>query len=416
MINKLVTKTVYSGYDILHGGKLSRLYRDIKSKNNASTPFDSEKLNNYLIKWGMGEDIRSLPVMTKDDIRKYVSSADRSRISSFAYTGGSTGEPLRMPYSKTRELIRTASITYYNELAGYSTGDRFLFIRAKEKSKILQFLRNEVLFIPKDLSEPSVFGIAKKIIDKKIEVIIGYPTVIYEIALVLNDHNGLKEGHKVKSIITVSEPLSDSKRELIYKSFNCALIDRYSNEEVGVIAQQRRFGGEYLTDQFGVYTEVLNPETLQPAGVNEIGRVVVTDVYNDIIPVVRYDTGDFAIASEYKEGKLISISGITGRESEQIFATNGTPVSSLIFGPYIHKPFSEKNIKCQFQFSQVERKKYELRIKGDKGDIHSDVISEIIRGLKEVLGADSRIVVLFLPDIEPLPSGKRPLYLNQWQK
>jgi phenylacetate-CoA ligase len=413
MGNKLLTKSLFWGYDIFHRKKLSRMYDAVKEKNNSSEVFDLQKLKKYLRSWDIGDDIHDLPLMTKDDVRNFSSTVPDSSFSSFVYTGGSTGEPLKIPYSKYREILRTASITYYNELAGYLVGDRFLFIRAKKKSKLLQFLRNEVLFIPSNISEQSINKTLRKIIDEKISVIIGYPSVIYEMSLIFNRNNDFKNNHYLKSIITVSEPLEDSKRLFIKDVFNCTLIDRYSNEEVGVIAQQREFGGDYITDQFGVYTEILHPETLRPVSENEIGKVVITDVYNDVIPLVRYDTGDLAIAAEYKKGMLYKISRIAGRESEQIFATDNTPVSSLTLGPYIHQPFSVNNIKCQFQFSQVGKKKYELRIKGNPTELPSGVKKEIIKGLKKVLGSDADIEILFFSDIKPLPSGKRPLYLNQ---
>jgi len=413
MVNRLVTRALFSTYNFVKGGELKKIYRQVKDHNTEAGAFDYKKVENYLKTWKLGDDIRQLPIMTKDDVRNYTASLDRSLIASYAYTGGSSGDPLKIPLSRKRELIRTASIAYYNEMGGYQIGDRFLFIRAKQKSKLKQILRNELLFIPSDISPEKIREITKKIVSQNVTVLIGYPTVIYEIALQLEKDKDFKKNHSVKSVITVSEPLDHWKRQLIKNIFDCTLLDRYSNEETGVIAQQREFGGDYLVDRFGVYVEVLVPGTMKPARENERGKVVLTDVYNDLVPIVRYDTGDYAIVSKYKDGHLYSIKCVVGRTSEEIFATDGIPVSSLILGPYIHQPFSEANIKCQFQFSQVGKKEYQLRIKGVEDEQFSKPVRKVVEGVKKILGKDAHVEIVFLSDIAPLPSGKRPLYRNE---
>lgn len=410
-INKYITRCIFSLYNLLHGGRLKELYRKIEQQNESDEPFNTDKLKNYLASWSLDKDIQKLPIMTKEDLRILTSKLDKTEISSFVYTGGSTGEPLKVPYSKDRELMRTARIAYYNQIAGYQIGDRFLIIRAKSRSKIMQWLRNELLFIPQNISYDRIKEVSEKIIEQKAEVLIGYPTVIYEIALFLAENN-LKSNHRIKSIITVSEPIDDLKRTFIYEVFGCILIDRYSNEEVGVIAQQYEFGGDYIVDKFGVFVEVLDPETLQPVKENEIGKVVVTDIYNDLIPVIRYDTGDYAMVSQYRNGQLYSIKQIIGRTTEQIFATDGTPVSSLSLGPIIHQPFSEADLTCQFQFAQIGKKDFQLRIKGEKNKLVI-INNKVTKGLKKVLGIDANIEILYVSNIKPLASGKRPLYRNE---
>jgi phenylacetate-CoA ligase len=416
MFNKWITKTLFSSYNVLHGGKLKKMYKEIRDQNDSSRVFEIKKLKNYLKTWEFGGEIEKLPIMTKEDIRKHISLLQQTEVSSFVYTGGSTGDPLKVPYSQNREMMRTASISYYNEIAGYQIGDPFLIIRAKERSKMNQFLRNELLFVPIDISRQKIEKISRQIVSQKIFVIIGYPSVIYEIARVFEADKDLKNNHSVKSIITVSEPIDDLKREFIRGTFECEVFDRYSNEEVGVIAQQREFGGDYIVDKYGIFVELLDQETLQPVKENEIGKVVVTDVYNDLIPVVRYDTGDYAMASEYREGQLYSIKKIAGRISEEILSTDGTPVSSLALGPYIHQPFSEANVTCQFQFAQVAGKKYQFRVRGERSEKLLKITEQITVGLKTILGKDANIETVFLEKIKSLPSGKRPLYKNEMKK
>jgi len=413
MLNKIITKSLYSLYDLYYGRKISKHYEEIKAQNSINRTFDTEKLRKYLNRWNLGNDIKNLPLMAKKDVRSYTSQLNPKDISSFVYTGGSSGDPLKVPYSKERELVRTASITFYNEIGGYSVGDRFLLIRAKQKSRFSQFLRNEILFVPHDLSMKNIKELTIRIIEKKVRVLIGYPSVIYQIAVVLDSEKKLKKNKSVASIITVSEPIDDIKREFIKKVFNCRLIDRYSNEENGVIAQQFKYGGEYIVDRYNIYTEILVPDTYQPANEGEVGKVVVTDVSNDLIPMVRYDTGDYAMVSSYKNDQLYSLKKIVGRSSEEIFTADGRPISPLSLGPCIHQPFSKAGLICQFQFAQVGKQEYQLRVQGLQPGDYERAVNEVITELKNVLGKNAKIEPVFVEEIQPLPSGKRPLYRNE---
>ena len=351
--------------------------------------------------------------MSRYEIMEWTKKVDPSKIKSWSYTGGSYGEPLRVPYSRQRNLVRTATLRYFNENGGYNLGDPFVLIRAKDKSSFLKFLRNEMIFIPQDISEARIKWFADKLKQKKIKVLMGYPTVIYELALFFMRNPAQKEGITIKSIITISEPLEDFKRKIIHDVFQCSFIDRYSNEEVGLIAQQREFSGEYFVNKFGIYVEIIDPDTLLSVEEGQQGKVVVTDIYNDLIPVVRYDTGDLATAHKYVNSDLVSITNIVGRVSEQIFSVNGEPISPLMLGPFIYKPLSRQGQIFQYQFAQTSSFEYELRIKNRKNQLSEQLIQEMISGLEKTLGKGAMITLKLMDEIKPLPSGKRPVFKNE---
>jgi len=415
MGNSVLPKILYNSFDLLNNGQVRKYYHLVREKNAGNAPFEPVEIKGFLQKWGFDPVLENNPVMDKDDIKSYTQKVNQADIHRWAYTGGSYGEPLRVPYSKRRGLIRTATFKYFNEAAGYHLGDPFFLIRAKNKSSFMKYLRNENIFIPGDISEPRIREFVHELRDKKIKVLMGYPTVMYEVALFLQQNPSEKRGLSIKSLISVSEPLEDFKRRVIHDVFGCVFVDRFSNEEVGLIAQQKEFGGDHYVNKFGVYVEVIDPETLKPVKEGEQGKVVVTDLCNELIPVIRYDTGDLATAVSYREGQLETISNIVGRVSEQIFSVAGNPVSSLMLGPYIYKPLSKQGPVYQYQFAQTSAGRYELRIKTGKDDISGDVIDEVVKGLKDVLGNEAVITVVFCENIKPQPSGKRPIYKNEME-
>lgn len=412
-MKRKVTQILYKTYNLIKSNRLEALYNEVKFKNNNCISFSPQDLSEFLSYWKLNPNITLNPIMDKSNIQDWVKRVDRTKVYSWAYTGGSYGEPLRVPYSKRRGYIRTATFKYFNELGGYELGDPYALIRAKNKPFLLKYLRNETIVIPQDISNEKLNTIFQTLINRKIKVLMGYPTVMHEMAIFLNQNPSLRKKLRIKHLISVSEMLENNKREIIKNSFNCSFIDRYANEEVGLIAQQREYGGAYYVNKFGVYIEVVSPETLMPVREGEQGKVLVTDLYNDLIPIVRYDTGDLAIVDQYRNGQLFTIKKILGRETEKIYDDKGKPVSPLSLGPSIYKPLAKKDKLFQFQFAQKDKNKYELRIKSNSESISQNIQKEIINNLKLQLGESVNINIVAVENIIPQPSGKRPVYKNE---
>lgn len=413
-LNKIVTILIVQLVNIRYTGELFGLMRNIKSElNNYSKARREKNLKNYLEKWGYGNELfKDIKPMTKADIREYNKKTPDSKVHKVFLTGGSTGEPLKLLYSKRRAVLRTASILYYNKLAGYNIGDRYLFIRSKPKSSLFQILRNEILFVPNDFSNKRIEELSHTLVDKRVKVIIGYPSVIYEIALFLSDRPQISEKIKITTFISGAEPLDKHVRDLIKSVLKCNIIDRYSNEENGMIAQQHFFGGDLIVDRFNLYVEVVDPVTLIPVKAGEMGKVLVTDIYSDLSPMIRYDTGDFAVVSEYRDGELYSLKNINGRIIDQFETTKGVRFSPLILGPHIRIPLTELSFQVQFQFIQQSNIQFRLLLKAENDSISKEKLDTVVDGLKKVIGKNSTIDIEFVKDIPALKSGKRPLYRN----
>ncbi|WP_207423841.1 hypothetical protein [Desertivirga brevis] len=412
MIRKVISLLLYHAYSTFVGTSIKKYLEEVRRAHSQNSPIDEDQIRNYVSYFGYDySHWNSLPLMGKKDIAEKLKDVSSSDIHSYAYTGGSYGEPFKVPYSKSRASVRTASFTYFNEIAGYSLGDPFLLIAAKEKPLWWQFLRNEYRFVPKDLSERKIGEVVKLIVDKKISVIIGFPSVVYELASYILKKN---VKHGVEAIIFTSEPTDETKRLFIKNAFGCRVTDRYSNEEVGLIAQQKEFGGVYYTNRYNVFVEIVD-ENKVPVKAGEAGRVVVTDLKSDLVPIIRYDTGDIAIADEYSNGQLVSLRAVSGRTTEQILTADGNPIAALALGPLIHKPLTAKNFFNQFQFAQTGEIVYELRIKGGSA-VPEVVLNKIKDNLQGILGVKAIIEIRSVEDIKPQKSGKRPIYKNEWRR
>lgn len=407
-MKKIFIVLFFKIYGFFTGRLIATFYKSVRSSNDKLELIPGGRISSYLLTHGFSEEIKANPLTGKAELTAKLAEVDLAKVKSYIYTGGSYGEPFKFPYSKKRELLRTATFRYFNEIAGYRLGDPYLLIAAKPRPYWSQFLRNEYRFVPRNLTPAKIAEVVNLICKKNIPVIIGFSSVIADLAAYIAKH---KIRHHVRAIIFTSEPVDAHKAAFIRSIFNSSVTDRYSNEEVGLIAQQRTYGGVYYTNRYNILVEILD-ENLEPVKAGETGRVVVTDLSADLVPVVRYDTGDLAVADTYKDGQLLSMKCIAGRVAERIYTPQGEPVAPLSFGPLIHKPMTESGCYNQFQFAQTGTGSYELRVKNGE-TIPADVQQRIVGNLRQVLGFKAHISVKSVTDISPLKSGKRPIYVNE---
>ena len=97
-------------------------------------------------------------------------------------------------------------------------------------------------------------------------------------------------------IIATAMVLHDWQRRVIEGVCGCKVTNRYGCEEVSLIACEcERHEGLHVNSD-GVFVEILRDG--RPAQPGEAGQVVVTDLTNRAMPIIRYQVGDVAVASD----------------------------------------------------------------------------------------------------------------------
>lgn len=104
-----------------------------------------------------------------------------------------------------------------------------------------------------------------------------------------------QEGYtlNLKHIKNVGETLHPNTRERVKRITGVDMEDVYSSNEVNCISLECPGTGLQHTMTDTLIVEVLNEQGEQ-CDVGEVGRVVVTDFYNTMNPLIRYDIGDYA--------------------------------------------------------------------------------------------------------------------------
>lgn len=296
-----------------------------------------------------------------------------------------------------------SEVYYFGEDSFFELGRKHAYIIAKRKSRLSQFLQNQLMITVEKLDDKWCLETVSKLKNNNIDVLIGYPSAIHRVALYILEKN---ISLPMKGIITISEVLTSDVRNLIQQAFSCYPISRYSTEEFGVLANQDISGQFFILNQCNYFIEVLKVDSNEKVGVGELGRIVVTDFFNKSMPLIRYDTGDLAKPYEIVNGLVTKIESVEGRRLAVIRDINGEVVSSFS----INAALRESMDIVQFQFSQETASNYNLKLVVKEAVNELDIISVY----KEILGSSAEINIEYVDDIPAQKSGKRPYILQNY--
>ena len=238
--------------------------------------------------------------------------------------------------------------------------------------------------------------------------ILAYVSALHSICKYLDNKKAKPLNCKINSVIGIAEGMNDYVKNRIMKYFNVEMISRYSNSENGIIAQQN-VGSNYFEINWASYiVEILDLNRDIPVKRGESGRIVITDLFNYSMPLIRYDTGDVGKLNfnlDHMDKPLV-FTKIEGRKMDMFTNTNGEFISSHI----IHHILQYNEID-QFQFIEEENKEYIIKLKVSE-DFDYDNEIGLIKQYKEYFGDDAKIRIEYVNDIPLLLSGKRKLVIN----
>lgn len=317
-------------------------------------------------------------------------------------TSGSTGTPFRSYQNKEKRNRVIAELIYLNEKALLDLGEKFIYFRVwnenNRKTWLVRFIQNiecvNILRLNKTVFDDTL-NILK---NKKISSSLAYASTYEHLLSYVLKNNIEVDLPKLKSVITSSEVMPISIKQALKTTFDCNVYDRYSNQENGIIAQSEDCSDLFLINHPSYLVEILKEDSDDLAEDGEIGRIVITDLFNYSMPFIRYDTGDLAIKiGEERFSKYVR--SVQGRQVDVIYDTSGEVLTPHTLSVYMWK-FDKIS---QYQFIQESKNEYILKV-SDSGNNYSD--KDFIEHLKPIFGHDAKIYVEFVNSIPVLSSGK----------
>lgn len=334
-------------------------------------------------------------------------------------TSGSTGTPFIIKQDVVKKRHVNAEVIFYNKPYGYSIGKSIVYfrsvVRSIKKSKLQELMQNIHYLDCSDLSDEGISNmlINLKHFSKSGSVILSYASTLETLRRYCDKKNITSLADcNIKGVVSQSEILYDATRAGIGSLFDCKCVSRYSNEENGILAQDDYAPQKFLYNRANYIIEILKMDCDEPAGVGELGRIVVTDLFNYAMPMVRYDTGDIAKWEKVEiDGKIRkAITGLSGRKVDMIYDTDGNMVSPHAITNTLWN-FPEI---LQFQFIQKGANIYVMKVttKDNRLERENDLICQ----LKSYLGDNARIDINYCDDIPILASGKRRYIVNEFSR
>ena len=331
-------------------------------------------------------------------------------------TSGSTGTPLTVFHDRNKKKSVYAEVLYYNGKVGYQIGTKIIYLRSivseVSKSPLQQFTQNISLVDCNDLSNKGIeekLALIATLTKHSKAVMMGYASTLDAFRDYFN-RNGIAaaENCRLSGIISGSEMLFDETREVIEKAFHCICISRYANEEQGFLGQDGFKNNLFRTNCAHYYFEVLDFDRDEPVVEGNVGRLVVTDLKNYSMPLIRYDTGDIGrlITVNENGAEWQAIDEFGGRKVDMIFNASGDRISPHSITNAMWE-FTDIN---QYQLIQNGPRTYTLKINTSPHFQREEDLERIVLG---ILGSPAQLRIEHVSEIPVLNSGKRKYIVNE---
>jgi len=223
--------------------------------------------------------------------------------------------------------------------------------------------------------------------------------VLYRIGRFFQERNLVPQG--IGAISSAAGPTTSSIREELGRMFSTRVYNNYGPHEMEGVAcecsEQR--GLHQSLDSYWI--EFIRDG--QAAMTNELSELVLTDLDNFAMPLIRYRIGDYLRAGSYPCtcGRTFPLMrDVEGRTTDALTTHRGVWTESR-FQDF----FGRFNLENQFQVIEKNGCQIETRIVGSK-NVDGAVLERIKAEMKDLLGRDRAITVEWVDAIPCEPSGK----------
>ncbi|MCP3097322.1 phosphopantetheine-binding protein [Myxococcus sp. K15C18031901] len=239
------------------------------------------------------------------------------------------------------------------------------------------------------------------------ESLVGFASVVAALARWMG-----KEGLRLPSIRqvwTTSEVLPLDGAEAIRQVLDCEPLKIYASNEFGFMAWQAEKDAPLHAESDRLHLEFLRREGTGAARPGELSRLVVTDLLNDTMPLLRYDIGDVARpcapVAVTTTLACATLDGLEGKEADLLQPPDGRSVTTFqVLGAIKdHLPHA------QYRFIGLSPARYVMQYVPGVGFEPANVEPTTAR-LREILGEGVEVLTHRAEAIRREPSGKlRPV-------
>lgn len=369
-------------------------------------------------------ELSQWPLLSKSDVRENLyfdlfSEQHMKRQMHKISTSGSTGQPFTTYADKYQLEVRFATTLRALEWTGWRFGDRQARLWhqtigmsysqiIKEKIDSL-FMRR--IFIPAfDISSQNINNFVARIRKHKPVLIDGYAESLNFLATYVAEGN--KPGFSPQAMMSSAQALPDNVRARIEDAFKTRVFDKYGSREFSGIAYQCEKSDDHHVMAESYVVELVTEG--RPSRIGEIGEILITDLNNYSVPLIRYRVGDLAEAVDNSVPcecgrNQPRIGKIQGRTQAIVICAGGKWMPGTFFAHFFK---DYEPLVRLFQIHQTQVGSFTLKIvKNDSWN--EQKFRAMMATFLTHVGHDTNVDVQFVDQIPLLRTGKRSAVVSE---
>lgn len=287
------------------------------------------------------DDLKKLPPITREDLRVHLhdirSRQFRKEDLQISATGGTTDTPVPILRNKESLTWKSAVQWRFNAWAGMHPGDKTFYLwgarqdyseNASWRWRLYDRHLMRRVWGPTSLFNSEVYESYRETLNSfRPRIIYAYPTPLALFCEYLRDCK--RPYHRPASVVCTAEPLMPSQRDIIEETLGCKAFENYGSRDFAMIAAEcDRHKGLHLSP-VAAYVEY---ELVDGAETEDLREILVTDLLNYGMPLIRYRVNDCVRAT----GEVCScgrgyplVRNVIGRTTDLFQLPNGDKVPGV---------------------------------------------------------------------------------------
>ncbi len=284
------------------------------------------------------EDLSRLPLLKRADVEPLRQSIVSMHPPETRFiserSSGTSGPAVKFLFDSAQQAGRNAARIRYLRMHGWSplqrsawfAGASLLTVRNPDYQALGELIRAFSRFGVKFYPAATPFMEQVDILDRtKAVSVYGFPSGIDGILHVME-----QTGRRLPSLrraLCGGEAVDDSMRERARRMLGFDIRDNYGSTETFIAFECP--AGSYHINAEHVWVEIVD-EAENEVAPGQMGRVLLTTLENYLMPLVRYEIGDYAVASggECACGRTLPLLGrVLGRQANMFRKPDGTLIS-----------------------------------------------------------------------------------------
>lgn len=364
-----------------------------------------------------------LPVLSKKDFQqplyKRLSKGYTLKNVFKGKTSGSSGHPFTFAKDKYAHAMAWAAFHEAYEQHGINLNTslqaRFYGIPLSGKGKYMELAKDFVSYRKRfpifNMNDEVLERFLNRFKKNKFDYINGYTSSIVLLANYCKRKNLILKSicPSLKICIVTSEMLFPDDRSLLEQWLGIPVVNEYGASEVGLIAMQNS-KGDFEVNQHNLFVEVVDGNN-QPLQDGEIGRLLVTDLFNKAHPMIRYEIGDLGSLETLENGIRI-LKELQGRTSDIARLPSGKVVPGLTFY-YVTKTVIKEDLDI-LEFIVIQKKPSLFEIQYvSRAEINEHLKSSIHKAMDEYLESGLKVKFTRLSVLDRSKRGKLKQFMSE---